>query len=297
MDELSITSKCLKAARDNFEREYNAQITKINKTESKITKRLDELNQKKHNVARANGNLEARDNDLIEINAGGKIVAAKRSTLTQQKGTRMEALFSGRWEQKLQRDSNGRIFLDVNPKCFQAIVDYLNELAISSEVNPPRPPSVEDEYKHILRHDLELFALLDHVTASITLDSTIVKDETQATLLHDWLKADGSDGKLNLLYKSSRDGRYDLTFHSKCDDKGSTLTIIETTDGHIFGGYSNTPWSSSNEWKQANKAFLFNLSSTPQKMKLKNPMRLVSSLIPVRTVQYLVWAIILMTCK
>ena len=29
---------------------------------------------------------------------------------------------------KLQRDSNGRIFVDVNPVCFQAIVSYPNEV-------------------------------------------------------------------------------------------------------------------------------------------------------------------------
>ena len=44
------------------------------------------------------------------------------------KGTRLEALFSGRWDKKLSRDGHGRIFLDVDPTCFQAIVDYLSEM-------------------------------------------------------------------------------------------------------------------------------------------------------------------------
>jgi hypothetical protein len=47
--------------------------------------------------------------------------------LARFKGTKLEALFSGRWDQRLQNDSAGRIFLDVNPLCFQAIVDYLND--------------------------------------------------------------------------------------------------------------------------------------------------------------------------
>lgn len=242
MDELNNATEYLNAARENVEREYAAQITHIDRKETKLIDRLEELNKKKDEVAEANGNVDAKADDLIEVNAGGKIIAAKRSTLTQLKGTRMEALFSGRWDKKLQRDASGKVFLDVNPKCFQAIVDYLNELAISSEDNPPRPPSVEeDELKLILQHHLELFGLSDHVTPNLNFDSTIVKDETKKTLLHDWLEEDGSDGEFNLLYRSSRDGRHDLTFHSKCDDKGSTLTIIETTDGHIFGGYSNTP--------------------------------------------------------
>ena len=36
-------------------------------------------------------NLIVANDDLIEINAGGKIIVAKRSTLTQILGSRMEA--------------------------------------------------------------------------------------------------------------------------------------------------------------------------------------------------------------
>ncbi len=67
------------------------------------------------------GNPNASGDDMLEINAGGKVIVAKRSTLTQHMvGTKFGALFSGRWEKKLQRDGDGRIFLDVNPECFQA---------------------------------------------------------------------------------------------------------------------------------------------------------------------------------
>jgi hypothetical protein len=42
----------------------------------------------------------------------------------------MDALFSGRWGKKLMRDGHGQIFLDVDPTCFQAIVNHLNEMKI-----------------------------------------------------------------------------------------------------------------------------------------------------------------------
>ena len=274
MDDLSSANERLKTAHDNRERDYAAQIIEQEDCENELTKRMDELNKKKHEVAKANGNTEAGDDDLVEINAGGKVIAAKRSTLTQLKGTRLEALFSGRWDKKLQRDGNGRIFLDVNPKCFQAIVDYLNELTISSVDDPPAFPCVDDEHKYILRHQMELFGLMDQMSMLQMLDSNIVKDETKATQLCDWLKEDESHGELRLLYRSSRDGRDDSIFHSKCDNMGCTLTIIETTDGYVFGGYSNTAWScSQSAAAAANKAFLFALSGScisPCKMKLKN---------------------------
>jgi hypothetical protein len=142
-------------------------------------------------------------------------------------------------------------------------------MMISSEDSPPSPPSVDDEHEHILRYQLELFGLVPTVELP---DSNIINNNGHWIFFHDWLKEDGSDGEFSLLYRGSRDGLSNSEFHSKCDDKGCTLTIIETTDGKVIGGYSNTPWSSSGNWTAANKAFLFELSgsgiSSPCKMKL-----------------------------
>ena len=89
-------------------------------------------------------------------------------------GTRLEALFSGRWDRILQQDDEGRIFLDVNPVAFCAIVDHLNEVAILSVDDPPAPPSVASEYRSLLEHQLEMFGLLVVATPP-DLDSAIIK--------------------------------------------------------------------------------------------------------------------------
>ena len=115
MDKLSTANECLKEARDNLLEDLDKDTSALDETENKLKERLHQLNQKKHEISQLNGNLDATDDDLVEVNAGGKIMVAKRSTLTQMKGTRLEALFSGRWDQKLSRDSHGRIFLDVDP--------------------------------------------------------------------------------------------------------------------------------------------------------------------------------------
>jgi hypothetical protein len=44
---------------------------------------------------------------------------------------------------------------------------------------------------------------------------------------------------LSLLYRGSRDGFRGADFHAKCDDKGATVTIVKSTEGRIFGGYSD----------------------------------------------------------
>ena len=92
-------------------------------------------------------------------------------------------------------------------------------------------------------------------------------------MLHEWLAEDSQAGEFSLLYRGSRDGQMAEAFHSKCDNKGCTLIVIETTCGKVFGGYSNTVWSSAG-WAKDTKAFLFALSGegilSPCKMKLKD---------------------------
>jgi hypothetical protein len=271
MDEIGAAYKRLKSARDSHVQDLDNEISALDKRGTLLKERVQELDRKKHKIAQANGNLDVSDDDLIEMNAGGKIIVTKRSTLTQIQGSRMAALFSGRWDKKLMRDGHGRIFLDVDPICFQAIVDYLNEMNISSKDSPPSPPSVGDEHKSILSHQLELFGILPECSLP---DSIIIKDARDCRMLHDWLEEDDQDGEFNLLYRGTRDGITNDAFHFRCDNKGCTLTVIKTKYGKVFGGYSNTAWLSAGGFKSANKAFLFALPGggilSPCKMKLMN---------------------------
>jgi len=141
MEKLAAANQNLTKAHESRENDYTTEINKLEAKEKQLMDRLKLLDEKKFKVALSNGDVDVADEDLVEINAGGKVIAVSRSTLTQFKGTKLEALFSGRWDKIMVRDSSGRIFLDVNPVCFQAIVDYLNEVKISTEENPAAPPS------------------------------------------------------------------------------------------------------------------------------------------------------------
>jgi len=154
-DKLERANKRLKQARDDLDK----HLAKAHAEETRLKDKLRNLSERKRQCATTNGNLDVGDDDLIEINAGGKIIAAKRGVLCQFKGTNLETLFCGRWENKLQRDGSGRIFLDVNPKAFRAIVDWLNMMAIlSDEERQGRKPSVNNkEYKHLLEHQMGIF--------------------------------------------------------------------------------------------------------------------------------------------
>lgn len=49
-----------------------------------------------------------------------------------------------------------------------------------------------------------------------------------------------------LLYRASQDGYNVQTFHQKCDNIFGTLTIVKTTKGMRFGGYTEKQWNGDN---------------------------------------------------
>lgn len=71
------------------------------------------------------------------------------------------------------------------------------------------------------------------------------------------------DQTWQLIYKGTRDGFASSDFHRRCDKKGPTLTLIRSTGGYLFGGYTSVSWESSEEfrWISDPDAFLFMLTN------------------------------------
>ena len=79
-----------------------------------------------------------------------------RGTLTLVKGSRLEALFSGRWESKLLRDDEGSVFLDLDPVFFKKIVRYLYSIKVREDSSDFLADEVELP-KFNNAHDQEVF--------------------------------------------------------------------------------------------------------------------------------------------
>jgi BTB/POZ domain-containing protein KCTD9 len=62
-----------------------------------------------------------------------------------------------------------------------------------------------------------------------------------------------------LLYRATRDGFTVQAFHSKCDGKGNTITIIKNNLNYVFGGYASSAWNSSGNPINDPNAFIFSL--------------------------------------
>jgi len=94
--------------------------------------------------------------------------------------------------------------------------------------------------------------------------SIIGKSRNYLSTLRNWLKpvAQSKSSYWKRCWRASVDGWAASTFHSQCDGKGPTVTIIQVGQ-YIFGGYTSTSWSSSCNYYQDSKAFLFSLVNKP----------------------------------
>ena len=66
--------------------------------------------------------------------------------------------------------------------------------------------------------------------------------------------------KLTLLWCGARDGFTADAFHSRCDNKGATLTVVRSGE-YIFGGFNPSSWHSSGGYSTHSGCWLFSLSS------------------------------------
>ena len=65
--------------------------------------------------------------------------------------------------------------------------------------------------------------------------------------LGEWLPKTGS---WSICWRATRDGWASSTFHSRCDGKSPTLTVVQVINNnkkYVFGGYATVPWISSSK--------------------------------------------------
>lgn len=206
------------------------------------------------------------EEDIIELNVGGRYFATYRSTLISHENSMLEAMFSGRHPMK--KDKKGRYFIDRDGEQFHTILNYLR----TGKLLWPSDPQLKEQ----LKLELEYYGLLQPHTVSADLNSVILKDKKELQYqLQCWLQEDQIDvSDWKLLYRASQDGFAAKSFHSKCDNRGPTLTLIQSTGGWIFGGYTPASWTQSRVLIHDHRIWIFSLrnpSGMPMKMNTKGP--------------------------
>ncbi|KAF2068575.1 hypothetical protein CYY_010102 [Polysphondylium violaceum] len=144
------------------------------------------------------------------------------------------------------------------------IIDHLNSLKLKldeteqelvlakEESNKTRKESEKLKKEFNSFRNKEVKFLIQSELSSILNSSTF-------EIINDWI----DEAKLTnfeLLYYASESNKFSAQrFHSACDGKGATITVIETTDGCIFGGYNSQSWNDTGKFYGDNRCFIFTL--------------------------------------
>lgn len=227
------------------------------------------------------------ESDIVRFNVGGQIFTTLKSTLTKKikkpnsfdfyPTNLLGDMVTGKTTVRL--DDQNAVFIDRDPKYFEHILNYIRSLASNDCVNLV---SCSDEDKIQLLKEADYFNLpglrdllinlLKNSQLISVLDSTILNVDLMNSLMK--LCNFPLSTKWKLIYRASRDSFLPARFHSRCDGKKPTLTIIKATSGNIFGGYTEAAWSQNEHYAEDPNAFIFSLvnkDNTPLVMKCINP--------------------------
>jgi len=78
--------------------------------------------------------------DVLSLNIGGTKCHACRRTLCLYEPSMLATHFSGRWDDNVEKDSDGCFFIDQPYELFKPLLDYLRDKAIESLDMPVPPP-------------------------------------------------------------------------------------------------------------------------------------------------------------
>jgi len=248
----------------------------LKKTEKKVAKKIRVLKETEERLREAQARWEqmekrmaanaARVDHLVNLNVGGQHFTTTRATLLQHKGSYFEAMLTSNYN---QRDANGEYFIDCDPTYFGLVLDFLRQ----GQLNPLQLKTFDADKLHEAFQFFHIEVPL-HKRRKLT-NSMVDEDEVSSevrrlfedgTLLRvyhmkkiaTWLP----QKRFVLIYKASRDGFDSKDFHKKCDNKGATLVVIQSSEGgYLFGGYTAASWSGNDVYKTDPTAFLFTLSN------------------------------------
>ena len=173
--------------------------------------------------------------ERVRINVGGHYFTTTRQTLTKDPNSMLGVMFSGKFDMKPAED--GAFFIDRDGTHFRFILNYLRTGKLTF-------PEGEKAFKE-LQEEAEYYQIKG-ILDELEFNSEIITNDNHRSLLLRWLPPQDTQERrrrLRLLFRASQDGFMAETFHSKCDNKGPTITIVQSGD-NIFGGFTEESWAS-----------------------------------------------------
>ena len=101
------------------------------------------------------------------------------------------------------------------------------------------------------------------------LTDKIIKTEEEIAELFSFI-SNGRERQFRLLYSPTFEANKKEDFHKNCDNKGSTIILVETTNGRRFGAFASLSWKSNDQWVNDPFACIFSFDNH-KKYKLLIP--------------------------
>ena len=183
----------------------------------------------------------------IKLNVGGQHFTTSVQTLTKDPNSMLAAMFSGRFDMKPSED--GSFFIDRDGTHFRFILNFLRTGKLTLPEGATFIKELEEEAEFY-----QIQGLIDALSpAKLTVkacmpddpfrESTILTNVEHRKILKGWLPEAMVGGEWRLLFRASRDGFAGTVFHSRCDNKGPTVTVVKS-GANIFGGFTEKSWTS-----------------------------------------------------
>ena len=200
----------------------------------------------------------------------GEILTYKMSTLCADQTSKLAIdLDDDAWldEHRVQTEDGKVCILIEQPEyAFRELADCLHLKSIWEEgsKDAPKPNFEGDRTKHnyfcrMVNHYFSDASEIRQALSALRMDSDVITDEGHVDSIEEWIgKAEFAP---KLLYRASRDGWFAKDFHRLCDGKDATLVAVRSTDGYVFGGYTDISWDCSGNYRSSSKCFLYSLSS------------------------------------
>lgn len=187
----------------------------------------------------------------IILDVGGSLFNTCLTTLRSISGTFFERMFCEGASTSIS--GNGTYVIDRDPSAFEYTLDYLRcgDLLVDSDDVNVRMQVLNDAEYFTLPNKLQDY-LRWFSMAGLNLWFS------EYAFINEQLKTESKELG-GLLYQASKDGYAASTFHSRCDNEGPSVVIVETISGNLFGGYTYANWSSSAGYSASTGAFLFGL--------------------------------------
>ena len=226
-------------------------INLIGGKEQEINIELNNITNDDENYDIKNKNLKINEleNEIKEIKNDKNILLKKINILEDLVNNQNNEIKNIIAEQKNTIEKLNNLETSINEQRYKIGKIYNIEKLLNSQKN-----EIEKIKNWKNEYDSELQDMLITKINKMSLnkiDSKIINKKEELEFLENRLKNSEILKKKNitykLLYRATKDGNNMQIFHNKCDNIMGTLTIIKTTKGMRFGGYTEQIWNDDNK--------------------------------------------------